>query len=75
MGNAFFVVWRESLEAFLIAGILYAWLQGNDPGGKGKQALFIGLAATTFSTIAMTQASIGQALLAKLEAKGIKGLA
>ena len=45
MGNAFFVVWRESLEAFLIAGILYAWLQGNDPGGKGKRALFIGLAA------------------------------
>ncbi len=45
MGNAFFVVWRESLEAFLIAGILYAWLQGNDPSGKGKRALFIGLAA------------------------------
>jgi high-affinity iron transporter len=45
MGNAFFVVWRESLEAFLIAGILYAWLQGNDRTGKGRQALFMGLAA------------------------------
>jgi high-affinity iron transporter len=45
MGNAFFVVWRESLEAFLIAGILYAWLQANDPGGKGRRALFSGLAA------------------------------
>ena len=45
MGNAFFVVWRESLEAFLIAGILYAWLQGNDPSGRGKRALFGGLAA------------------------------
>ena len=45
MGNAFFVVWRESLEAFLIAGILYAWLQANDDTGKGKRALFIGLAA------------------------------
>ena len=44
MGNAFFVVWRESLEAFLIAGILYAWLQANDDSGKGKRALFIGLA-------------------------------
>ena len=44
MGNAFFVVWRESLEAFLIAGILYAWLQANDTTGKGKRALFIGLA-------------------------------
>ena len=45
MGNAFFVVWRESLEAFLIAGILFAWLQANDPSGKGKRALFGGLAA------------------------------
>lgn len=45
MGNAFFVVWRESLEAFLIAGILYAWLQANDDSGRGKRALFAGLAA------------------------------
>ena len=45
MTNAFFVVWRESLEAFLIAGILYAWLKGNDDTGRGRQALFIGLAA------------------------------
>ena len=45
MGNALFVVWRESLEAFLIAGILYAWLKGNDDSGRGQQALFIGLAA------------------------------
>ena len=45
MGNAFFVVWRESLEAFLIAGILYAWLQANDDTGRGKRALFVGLAA------------------------------
>src|SRR5574343_1016092 len=45
MGNAFFVVWRESLEAFLIAGILFAWLQANDDTGKGKRALFRGLGA------------------------------
>ena len=45
MGNAFFVVWRESLEAFLIAGILFAWLQANDNTGKGKRALFLGLGA------------------------------
>ncbi|KAB2921066.1 MAG: FTR1 family iron permease [Dechloromonas sp.] len=45
MGNAFFVVWRESLEAFLIAGILFAWLQVNDATGRGRRALFAGLAA------------------------------
>jgi high-affinity iron transporter len=44
MGNALFVVWRESLEAFLIAGILYAWLKVNDTSGKGRRALFGGLA-------------------------------
>ncbi|MBI2306361.1 MAG: FTR1 family protein [Rhodocyclales bacterium] len=45
MGNAFFVVWRESLEAFLVVGILYAWLQANDGGGRGRRALFAGVAA------------------------------
>ncbi|MCP5268830.1 MAG: FTR1 family protein [Zoogloeaceae bacterium] len=45
MGNAFFVVWRESLEAFLIIGILYAWLQANDSSGQGKRALAAGLVA------------------------------
>ncbi len=45
MGNAFFVVWRESLEALLVAGILFAWLQINDPSGKGRRALIGGLAA------------------------------
>lgn len=45
MGNAFFVVWRESLEAFLIVGILYAWLKGNDDTGRGRHALFMGLGA------------------------------
>ncbi|RTL47401.1 MAG: FTR1 family iron permease [Rhodocyclaceae bacterium] len=44
MGNAFFVVWRESLEAFLIAGILFAWLKANDDSGRGRRALSLGLA-------------------------------
>lgn len=45
MGNAFFVVWRESLEAFLIAGVLFAWLKVNDASGRGQRALFAGLGA------------------------------
>lgn len=44
MGNAFFVVWRESLEAFLIIGILHAWLQANGDVGVGRRALGAGLA-------------------------------
>lgn len=29
MGSAMFIVWRESVEAILVIGILYAWLNGN----------------------------------------------
>lgn len=45
MGNAFFVVWRESLEAFLIVGILFAWLKANDGGGSRRRGLFVGIGA------------------------------
>lgn len=45
MGNAFIVVWRESLEALLIVGIVHAWLRSNDPGGRGNKALWGGVAA------------------------------
>jgi hypothetical protein len=27
MGNALFIIWRESAEAMLVVGVLYAWLQ------------------------------------------------
>ncbi len=59
MGNAFFVVWRESLEAFLIAGILYAWLKGNDGTGKGRKALFSGLAAGVLLALLLGAALLG----------------
>lgn len=56
MANAFFVVWRESLEAFLIAGILFAWLKANDDsatGNKGRRALFAGLGAGVLLALAL----------------------
>ena len=59
MGNAFFVVWRESLEAFLIAGILFAWLQANDETGRGKRALFAGLAAGVGLALVLGGALLG----------------
>jgi high-affinity iron transporter len=52
MGNALFVVWRESLEALLIVGILYAWLKQNDPVG-GLRALWIGVAAGLGAALAL----------------------
>lgn len=59
MGNAFFVVWRESLEAFLIAGILLAWLQANDSSGRGKRALYAGLATGVGLALALGWALVG----------------
>jgi len=53
MANAFFVVWRESLEALLIAGILFAWLKVNDATGRGLQALFAGLAGGVILALAL----------------------
>lgn len=43
MGNALFIVWRESVEAMLVIGVLYAWVQRN--GGRGLGALWSGTAA------------------------------
>lgn len=44
MGNALFVVWRESVEAMLVIGILYAWLKRN-PAPGGLRALWLGVGA------------------------------
>ncbi len=44
MGNALFVVWRESLEAMLVIGILHAWIGRNRIEG-GFRALYAGVGA------------------------------
>ncbi len=43
MANSLFIVWRESVEAMLVVGILYAWLKRQDGAGFG--ALWLGCAA------------------------------
>lgn len=57
MGNALFVVWRESLEALLIVGILFAWLKQNDPVG-GLRALWFGVAAGVGVALALAWAMV-----------------
>ncbi|MDR1889707.1 MAG: FTR1 family protein [Zoogloeaceae bacterium] len=52
MLNAFFVVWRESLEALLIIGILYAWLKA-DGDRRGLRALFVGVAGGVVLALAL----------------------
>ena len=43
--NVAFVVWRESVEALLIIGILSAWLAQNDVNRRGARYLWGGVAA------------------------------
>ncbi|MBB5017993.1 high-affinity iron transporter [Chitinivorax tropicus] len=45
MGNALFIIWRESAEAMLVVGILYAWLKRQPDGHKGMRYLWGGVAA------------------------------
>jgi len=32
VGNTLFIVWRESVEGILVAGILYVWLKAHPQG-------------------------------------------
>ena len=43
MGSTLFIVWRESVEAMLMLGILHSWLKFNDVGGAGRRALWLGV--------------------------------
>ncbi len=45
MGNALFIVWRESAEALLVVGIVYAWLKRQPDARAGMRYLWGGVAA------------------------------
>jgi high-affinity iron transporter len=45
MGNALFIVWRESAEAMLVVGILYAWLKQRPDAATGMRFLWGGVVA------------------------------
>lgn len=43
MGNALFIVWRESVEAILVISILYAWIRARGDGRIGLGHLWAGV--------------------------------
>ena len=43
MGSTLFIVWRESVEAMLVIGILHSWLKFNQMGSAGLRALWLGV--------------------------------
>jgi high-affinity iron transporter len=43
MTNTLFIVWRESIEALLVIGILYAWIKAHPHGATGMKYLWAGV--------------------------------
>jgi high-affinity iron transporter len=61
MGNALFIVWRESAEAMLVVGILYAWLKRRSDATIGMRYLWGGVAAGIGLALALAGAMLGVA--------------
>ena len=63
MGNALFIVWRESTEAILVVGILYAWLTHHPEAARGMRYLWGGVAAGIGLALALAAVMLGVAQL------------
>ena len=60
MGQVLFIVWRESVEALLVVGILYAWLKNGDADARrGMPYLWAGVAAGLLAAVALGAALVG----------------
>ncbi len=61
MGNALFIIWRESAEAMLVVGIVYAWLKRQPDAALGRRYLWAGVAAGVALALALAAAMLGVA--------------
>ncbi|VVE37674.1 FTR1 family iron permease [Pandoraea iniqua] len=60
MGQVMFIVWRESVEALLVVGILHAWLANPEHGAKrGLPYLWAGVALGIAAAVALGAALVG----------------
>jgi high-affinity iron transporter len=60
MGQVLFIVWRESVEALLVVGILYAWLKNGDADARrGIPYLWVGVATGLLAAVALGAALVG----------------
>jgi len=59
VGNALFIVWRESAEAMLVVGILYAWLRQRPDAATGMRFLWGGVAAGAGLALALALVMLG----------------
>jgi high-affinity iron transporter len=59
MDQVSFIVWRESVEALLVVGILYSWLRATPPGRRGLPYLWGGVAAGLALALALALVLLG----------------
>jgi len=60
MGQVMFVVWRESVEALLVVGILHAWLKNGDADARrGLPYLWGGVALGLLAAVVLGAALVG----------------
>jgi high-affinity iron transporter len=59
MGNALFIIWRESAEAMLVVGILYAWLRKHPDVKRGMRYLWAGVGAGLMLALALAAVMLG----------------
>ncbi|OZI42262.1 FTR1 family iron permease [Bordetella genomosp. 5] len=59
MEQVLFIVWRESVEALLVVGILYTWLRAAPQGRRGMPYLWGGVAAGLALALALALVLLG----------------
>ncbi|WP_175769831.1 FTR1 family iron permease [Burkholderia cenocepacia] len=59
MGQILFIVWRESVEALLVVGILYAWLKNGDDARRGLPFLWAGVGVGLLMAVGLGAALVG----------------
>jgi high-affinity iron transporter len=70
VGNALFIVWRESAEALLVVGILYSWLRRRPDAATGMRYLWGGVA--TGAVLALALAAIMLGIASALSGEGLE---
>ena len=63
MGNALFIIWRESAEAMLVVGILYAWLRKHPDVKRGMRFLWAGVGAGVGLALVLAAVMLGIATM------------
>lgn len=59
MEQVLFIVWRESVEAMLVVGILYTWLRSTPEGKRGLNYLWGGVAGGLALAVALALVLLG----------------